>query len=239
MPDNYQFGRTGPLGKISFGDKNYSDQFVRTETQPLLAQKRTSPLTITPNIVARMVEQADDQLRTCRIIVDKFSQRMKILQWCEDAIKSPALEPEPEPEPEPPPVPAKKGLFGAKKPAKPAPKPPPKLEKTPKIKSAVVLSGSEQALGLAISKEMVRNQDARRRVQVAAYQFSVAIGAVKEGETNLDRIRRLATAEAFVELEAMDVAKIQGKIYPICNFHEVFKMDSEISRLFPPPTAGG
>ncbi|MBM3266476.1 MAG: hypothetical protein FJZ01_02410 [Candidatus Sericytochromatia bacterium] len=238
--DSYQFGRTQPLGKVSFGDKGYSDQFVRTETQSLGQQKRrTAPLQVTGDLVFRMVEQADDQLRTCRIIVDKFNQRMRILQWAEEVSRSPdAAAPEPPPEPEPPKG-AKKGLFGLKKPnpfaAKKAQASAAKPDKVSKPRSSVQLSPQEQALGVSISKAIAKDVEIRRRVQVAVYQYQVAIQAVAEGEAVLGQLRALEPREAFDRLEALDVAKIQGKIYPICNFHEVFKHDAELTRLFPPP----
>lgn len=266
--DTYQFGRTGPLGKISFGDKTYSDQFVRTETTPLAAKKKTQPLQITGDLVSRMIDQADDQLRTCRIIVDKFNQRMRILQWAEEVSRSPdlgAAEPEPEPEPQPA-RPEKKGLLGLKKPgpgagAKPGTAKPgmarptglgarnsspgaggtaQRAEKVPKgVKTSVQLNAQEQALGLTISRAIARNPDMRRRVQIAVYQYQMASQAVADGEKALADLRSQDPQDAFNQLEALDVAKIQGKIYPICNFHEVFKGDAELVRLFPPPAKPG
>jgi hypothetical protein len=257
--DNYQFGRTGPLGRVSFGDKNYSDKFVRSETQALGGKKRTAPLHVTGDLVGRMVDQADDQLRTCRIIVDKFNQRMRILQWAEEVSRSPEMgHPEPEPEPEPEPAPQKKGLFGlgSKKPAPAAKKPlgkpgglgskaggagatAAKAEKVPKVKTSVQVNSQEQALGMTLSRAIARNPETRRRVQIAVYQYQVATEAVSDGENALDRLRNMDPQDAFAQLEALDVAKIQGKIYPICNFHEVFKTDSEITKLFPPPSGPG
>ncbi|MBM3273676.1 MAG: hypothetical protein FJZ00_00880 [Candidatus Sericytochromatia bacterium] len=259
--DNYQFGRTGPLGRVSFGDKNYSDKFVRSETQALGGKKRTAPLHVTGDLVGRMVDQADDQLRTCRIIVDKFNQRMRILQWAEEISRSPEMgQPLSDPETDPEPAPPKKGLFGlgAKKPAPAAKKPLAKpgglgakpagagtgavaarAEKVPKVKTSVQVNPQEQSLGMAISKAIARSPETRRRVQIAVYQYQVATQAVNDGENALDRLRNLDPYDAFAELEALDVAKIQGKIYPICNFHEVFKTDAEITKLFPPPSGPG
>ena len=256
--DNYQFGRTQPLGKVSFGDGTYSDQFVRAETANLQPpKKKTTPLNVTAELVEQMVASAENQLRTCRIIVDKFNQRMRILQWAEEVARttngSAPPEPEPEAQPEPEPTPKKKGLFGKKL---GAPKAAPKLgskaagkaglrggpseaksasSKPPKVKTTVQLSGPEQTLGMSIAKIISRDPHLHRRVQVAIYQYSEALRAVNEGQASLDGARANAPQKAFDELEKLEVAKIQGKIYPLCNFHEVFKDKPEVARLFPPP----
>lgn len=240
--DNFQFGKTQPLGKVSFGEEtSYSDKFVRAPTADLTApKKKSAPLGITADLVGQMQAQADNQLKTCRTILDKFEQRMRILKWAQEVASQAAGQPPAQTAaPQPPePDPRKKGLFGKKAP--PAPRPskpakPAKWDPASRPKTTVTLSSQEQAIAVVVARIVEAHPEVQRQVQIALYQYTEAVKAVDEALQGLSRARGSELQRAFDELEKLEVAKVQGKIYPLTNFHEVFKAHPQISRLFPPP----
>ncbi|MBU6427474.1 MAG: hypothetical protein KGR26_00545 [Cyanobacteria bacterium REEB65] len=234
--DDYQFGRTKPLRSASFGDPAYSDQFVRGGTLPLAsAKKKTSPLDVTAELVDELATQSENKLRTCQILLDKFAQRMRILQWADEVARSMAAEP---PDATPSQLQAPGGRVAAKKRfAKPQLA---RSKPLPAKAAAFHLSGPEQTLGLTVAKLIGHDPALQRRVQVALFQFAEATRAVEEAKTTVERARQSDPRSAFAELERLEVAKIQGKVFPLCNLHAVFKDRPEIARLFPaPPPAKG
>lgn len=194
--DSYIPQKTGGQGgKLSFSkDGSYSDSFVRSETQPLAPSKRrmTRPLSFTPEALQREIDQGLEQLRTCQIIIDKFAQRIRILQWA--------------------------------------------VEHATRKASAITITGKEKQIGDAVLRSLNANPDTRKRVQIAVFQYNEAAMVIKQGHRLLSELSADPDYETSgIRMNEFDIAKIQGKIYPICNFHEVFKKDVEISLLFPPP----
>lgn len=193
--DSYIPQKTGQGGKLSFSKEgSYSDSFVRSETQPLVPNKKrmTRPLSFTPDAIQKEIEHGLEQLRTCQIIIDKFAQRIRILQWAADQATRKA--------------------------------------------SPITITGKEKQIGDAVLRSLNANPDARKRVQIAVFQYNEAAMVIKEGQRLLSELSADPDTEmSGMKLAEFDIAKIQGKIYPVCNFHEVFKKDVEISLLFPPP----
>ena len=247
--DNYQFGRTQPLGKVSFGDTSYTDSFVRAPTMDLSpARRSTAPLVMTREAVDQVLDQADGQLKTCQTILDKFSLRMRILQWAEDsALHAQAAPDSPSATAEPrSAVAPRKGAIAGKllpnrnqSAARPDPrsKPSPPRPESPKV--AGTLSRQEQEMAIAIAKIVARDPRVLQQLQIALYQYAEAVRSVGSAVAEVARIRRLDPQSANMELGRLEIAKIQGKIYPLTNFSEVFKAYPLIARLFPPPMARG
>lgn len=244
--DNYLSRGTEPL-KLSFGKEgSYSDAFVRSDTAPLTPRRNTRPLIQDAESLQRHIENGFDQLRTCQIIIDKFAQRMKILNWAVEQLTAPPPPPPPPaPEPEPEPEPIKKGPLGKKLPPKPLksakPTKPVKNTKPEPVQAPPVnpnaLSGAERQIGEMVKRAISTNAGAKKRVQIALFQFHDAAQAIKEGQALLGQAQGLGDPkQAWDAMGTFDLAKVQGKIYPLCNLHEVFKLDPEIGRLFPAPT---
>lgn len=250
--DNYLSRSTEPL-KVSFGKEgNYSDAFVRSDTAPLVTRRNTRPLVMDAESLQKHIENGFDQLRTCQIIIDKFAQRMKIMNWAVEQLTAPPPPPPPpppEPDPEPDPTPVKKGPLGKKLPPKPVKPAKPSLKNAKAAKSAKeeappptpmnpnVLSSAERQIGEMVKRAISMNAGAKKRVQIALFQFHDAANAIKEGQAILKQAQEIPDPrQAWDTMGTFDLAKVQGKIYPLCNLHEVFKVDPEIGRLFPAPT---
>lgn len=248
--DKYQFGRTQPLGKVSFGDNSYTDSFVRAPTMDLSATRRnTSPLVMTREAIDQLLNQADGQLKTCQTILDKFNLRMRILQWAEDSARRNQAQAAPA---DPlaaadsqPAADSRKGLLGRKllpgRPgaARPDPRPKPSQPRPDATKIAGALSRQEQEIASAIAKIATRDPRVLQQMQIALYQYTEAERSVGAAVVEVARIRQLDPHSAHAELARLEIAKIQGKIYPLTNFSEVFKAYPQISRLFPPPMPRG
>jgi len=168
---------------------------------------------------------------------------MKLLKSAEVMAKTggapapaPAPEPAAPPEPEPPQKPGlgKPGL-GKKPLGKPAPKP----AAAPAPAAAGGLGGQEKAMAAAIADRLRQDADLLRRTQIAIFQFDDAQRSVQETSGRVEPIRNADPEMAWDMIEALEVSKLQGKVYPICNFHEIFKRDPILSRVFPPPSAAG
>lgn len=82
---------------------------------------------------------------------------------------------------------------------------------------------------------MKTNSDLARRVAIAIVQFNDAERHVGEACAKLNEVRSLDLAQALSQIETIEVTKLQGRVYPLCNFHEVFKDDELMRQLFPPP----
>lgn len=249
--DQYQSSMSKSRGRMSFGDQAYTDSFTRTETQSLATKKRTAALDATSELAIVLTGQVASQLQTCRIILDKFEQRMKILKWAQvtadtasSARSSPKFTDATEARA------SKRRLFGRGKSSIPPLNQRQLPSRGERGKAGVaskaglqvpgtILGPQEQALGLTISRAIAKDPELHRRVQVAVYQFAVASEAVVEAERILLNVGLVDPKEGVALLDALDIAKVQGKIYPICNFHEVFKLDTELARLFPTPTRPG
>lgn len=90
---------------------------------------------------------------------------------------------------------------------------------------------------VAITDRLRQDADLLRRAQIALFQFDDARRSVEETASRLEPIREADPELALDMLESLEVSKLQGKVYPICNFHEIFKRDPILSRVFPPPSA--
>lgn len=210
------FKRSGPgAGNNPFADRSYSDQFVRSATQPL-GRRATRPLEITPDAFAQQISAAEEQIQLCRTILDRFGPRVRLLKTASDLARKPVAAPAPEP--------AKKGLKppAFKKPAAPTP-------------SGGPLSPADKALVDKISKRLVEKPDLARRAAIAVHQFEEASRAVAETHAKLNQARIMDPAQGWAQLESLETSKLQGRVYPICNFYEVFKDDDTFWQLFPPP----
>lgn len=210
--DAFKSTAQGPSGN-PFGDQPYSDQFVRSATQPL-ARKTTRPLEITPEVVQQRLHAAEEQIQLCRIIIERFSPRVRLLRAATDSLRQPSAQA---------PAPSKKLGLG-KGPKKPAP-----VQATPGI------SPQDRAIVDKIAKRLSANPGLGRRATIAVTQFDDAGRGVIETHAKLNQLRTLEPATAMAQLELLDISKLQGRIYPICNFYEVFKDDELLSQLFPPP----
>lgn len=249
--DNYQFGRTQPLGKVSFGDNSYADSFVRAPTMDLSGARRTTaPLVMTREAIDQLLNQADGQLKTCRTILDKFSLRMRILAWAEDSARRTQAQAAPaapgEGDDSQPAAEPRKGLIGknlllnrSAGAARPDPRPKPSQPRPESPRVAGTLSRQEQEIAISISKIAARDPRVLQQMQIALYQYADAERSVASAVAEVERIRQLDPQSANAELSRLEIAKIQGKIYPLTNFSEVFKAYPQIARLFPPPMARG
>lgn len=224
-----------------FADKSYSDSFVRATTAPL-AKRTTRPLQATPEMVSEKLRKAQEQISLCSIIIERFAPRMKMLKAAEALAKGPAAPaPAPVAEPEPAPKPGlgKPGL--AKKPlGKAAPKPgaaKPAAKAPPAPPGAAGLNAQEKTLVTAMADRLRQDPELLRRAQIAVFQFEDAQQAVQETSSRIAPIQQADPQQAWEMIEGLEVSKLQGKVYPICNFHEIFKRDPVLSRVFPPPNA--
>jgi hypothetical protein len=200
-----------------FAEKSYSDQFVRSATQPLV-KRQTRPLEITPEVLKQQAQTVDEQIRLCRAILERFGPRVKLLKAANDAARQPVVVP-PEPSDD------KKGA----KPSKP---------KKPAGPAVVMPPGSSPQDRMLVDKIITRlkaNPDLIRRATIAVTQFEEAGRAIAEANGKLNQARVMPAPQAYQALEAIEVTKLQGRVYPICNFYEVFKDDELIAQLFPPP----
>lgn len=208
------FKRAGPgAGSNPFGDRSYSDQFVRSATQPL-AKRATRPLEITPEVLAQQIAAADEQIQLCRTILDRFGPRVRMLKTASEQAKKAAAPPQVEP---------KKGLKPALKKPTPAP-------------AAGPMSPADKALVEKIARRLAEKPDLARRAAIAVHQFEEASRSVAETHAKLNQVRMMDPAQGCSALESLETSKLQGRVYPICNFYEVFKDDETFWQLFPPPT---
>jgi hypothetical protein len=242
--DSFNTSNPPKRGANPFGDKSYSDSFVRATTAPL-GKRVTRPLQASSEMLNDKLSAVEEQLALCRTIIERFAQRMKLLKSAESLLKAggapepAAAAPEPEPE-----APQKPGLgkpgLGKKPFGKPAPKPTAPAP-SPAAASGLGggagggLGGQEKAMAAAIADRLRQDADLLRRAQIALFQFDDAQRSVQETSNRLDPIRQVDPEQAWEMIEALEVSKLQGKVYPICNFHEIFKRDPVLSRVFPPP----
>lgn len=207
------FKRTGPgAGSNPFADRSYSDQFVRSATQPL-GRRATRPLEMTPEVFAQQIAAAEEQIQLCRTILDRFGPRVRLLKTASEQAKKPVAAPAPEP---------KKGLK------------PPALKK-PAAPSAGPMSPADKSLVDKIARRLAEKADLARRAAIAVHQFEEASRSVAETFAKLNQARTMDPTQGFTMLESLETSKLQGRVYPICNFYEVFKDDEAFWQLFPPP----
>jgi len=236
--DSFNTSNQPKRGANPFGDKSYSDSFVRATTAPL-GKRQTRPLQASPEMLDDKLRSVEDQIGLCRTIIERFAPRMKLLRSAETMVRSGGA-PEPAPAPAAPEPEPQKPAFGkpglGKKPfGKPAPKP----AAAPAAPAAAGgLGGQEKAMASAIAERLRQDGDLLRRAQIALFQFDDAQRSVQETASRVDPIRHADPDRAWDMIEALEVSKLQGKVYPICNFHEIFKRDPVLSRVFPPPVAG-
>lgn len=237
--DSFNASNQPKRGANPFADKSYSDSFVRATTAPL-GKRMTRPLQANSEMVSDKLRGVEEQIGLCRTIIERFAQRMKILKTAETLLRHGAVpEPEPAPEPEPqvPKTPFGKPGLGKKPFGKPAaPKPAAKAAPMP---AAPGLGAQEKAMAAAIADRLRQDADLLRRAQIALFQFEDAERSVLETAKSVEPIRLADPEQAWDLIEALEVSKLQGKVYPICNFHEIFKRDPILSRVFPPPVAAG
>lgn len=196
-------------GSTPFGGQGYSDQFVRSATQPL-ANRDTRPLTAGPEAVAQQLATAEQQIAVCRTILEQFDPRVRTLKSAVAQIKQP---------PAAPAAPKKLG-FGAKKPAvsaRPAP------------------GAADRALIESLAQRLAAKPDLLRRAEIALHQYADAASAVASAEAKLAGLQGMDPFTAAPMLAQLELGKLQGKVYPVCNFYEVFKDDDLLWQLFPPP----
>lgn len=208
------FKRTGPgAGSNPFADRSYSDQFVRSATQPL-GRRMTRPLELTPEVLLQQIDAAEEQVQLCRTILDRFGPRVRLLKTASEQAKKPMTAPQPEP---------KKGLK------------PPALKKPAPAAAAGPMSTGDKALVDKIARRLTESPDLARRAAIAVHQFDEASRAVAETHAKLSQARNVEPAHGWGILESLEISKLQGRVYPICNFYEVFKDDEAFWQLFPPP----
>lgn len=247
--DSFNSSNQPRRGVNPFGDKSYSDSFVRASTAPLNQRRMTRPLQASPEMVEEKLRSVEEQLNLCRTIVDRFAARMKILRAAEAQAKAGGA-PEPPPEPvaeAPEPEPAKPAKFGlGKKPfgrpgLKPGAKSPAKsaAPAAPAPSAGGPLPAQERAMAAAIADRLRQDADLLRRAQIALFQFDDAQRSVSDAGNRLEPIRQADPDQAWDLIEGLEVSKLQGKVYPICNFHEIFKRDPILSRVFPAPNTPG
>ena len=232
--DSFNSSNQPKRGANPFGDKTYSDSFVRATTAPL-AKRMTRPLQASSEMVTDKLRAVEEQIGLCRTIIERFAQRMKLLKAAETMAKTggtPEAVVPPQPEPEPPAKPGfgKPGL-GKKPLGKAAPKP-----AAPPAPAAAGIGGQEKAMATAIADRLRQDADLLRRAQIALFQFDDAQRSVQETAGRIEPIRMADPEQAWDMIDSLEVSKLQGKVYPICNFHEIFKRDPVLSRVFPPPT---
>lgn len=196
-------------GSTPFGGQGYSDQFVRSATQPLTS-RGTRPLMAGPEAAAQLLATAEQQIAVCRTILEQFAPRVALLKGAVDHLKKPAA----------PAAPPKKLGFGAKKPA-----PPPRQ----------AAATGDRATIERLAERLGAKPDLLRRAEIALHQFADASSSVATAETRLTGIQGLLPHAVPDELARLELGKLQGKVYPVCNFYEAFKDDEVLWQLFPPP----
>jgi hypothetical protein len=196
-------------GSTPIGGKGYADQFVRSATQPL-PNRSTRPLVMGPEAAAQQIATAEQQIVVCRTILEQFEPRVSILKRAVEHLKKPAAAPT---------APKKLG-FGAKKPAPPARQAP---------------GAGDRAMIESVAQRLAAKPELLRRSEIALHQFADATGSVAMAETKLAGLHAIEPHAVPAELDRLELSKVQGKVYPICNFYEAFKDDEVLWRLFPPP----
>ncbi len=236
--DSFNTSNPPKRGANPFADKSYSDSFVRATTAPL-GKRMTRPLQASSEMIDDRLRAVEDQIGLCRTIIERFAQRMKLLKAAETLAKTGsaadaalAIQEAPA-EPGPRPVLGKPGL-GKKPFGKPAPKP-----AAAPVPPAAGVGGQEKAMVTAIADRLRQDADLLRRAQIALFQFDDAQQSVQEAIGRVEPIRQADAERAWDMIESLEVSKLQGKVYPICNFHEIFKRDPVLSRVFPPPGSTG
>ncbi|HEY9898807.1 MAG TPA: hypothetical protein V6D00_06460 [Pantanalinema sp.] len=195
-------------GGTPFGGQGYSDQFVRSVTQPLTT-RGTRPLGSGPEAAQQLIATAEQQVAVCRTILEQFAPRVALLKGAVEHLKKP-----------PAPAAPKKLGFGAKKPQAPARQAP---------------GAGDRAMIESLAQRLAAKPDLLRRSEIALHQFADATLSVATAETRLAGIKELDPHAVPGELTLLELGKVQGKVHPICNFCEVFKDDEVLWQLFPPP----
>lgn len=205
--DSFESSHDGTGSFRAKASPSSSDSFVRSVTQPLV-KKGTKSLELNSDALERQIAGMQEQIQLCRTILDRFEPRMRLLQ----AAAEPPKQPSPQPKP----------LELRKKQNPPSTRPP-------------SLTPQERLLVANISQRLQMKSDLARRVAIAIVQFTDAERHVSEAHAKLSEVRSMDLEQACSIIETIEVSKLQGRIYPLCNFHEVFKDDELMRQLFPQP----
>lgn len=185
-----------------------SDAFVRSATQPLVKKQTRS---LDPEALQKQIASIEAQIQLCQGILDRLAPRMRLLKATS--------------EPTAPASPPAKSLGMQKKPAMSPAKPP------------AGFTPQERALIDSIRLRMRVKSDLARRIAIALVQFSDAERHVGEASAKLSEVRSMEHAMALSQIETIEIGKLQGRVYPLCNLHEVFRDDELMRQMFPPPPA--
>ena len=93
------------------------------------------------------------------------------------------------------------------------------------------MSGQGQA-GESRGRLLVVDDEEPQRLMLTGILERAGYQVVAEANGKLNQARVMPAPQAYQALEAIEVTKLQGRVYPICNFYEVFKDDELIAQLF-------
>lgn len=203
MGSTDSFNSQGDKKGNPFADRAYSDQFVRSATQPL-QRRGTRPLG--PDSAQQELSQADEQLHLCRVIIERFGPRMRLLKAAHQLVHPPAAAPQP-----------------------------PKGPRKPPVNPIAGLSLTERKLVEQVAQRLQVAPDLDRRAAIALTQYETASQNVTDAAAKLDSLRHLEPASILSALDQLQVSKLQGQVYPVCNLYEAFKDEPLLLQLFPPP----
>ena len=79
-----------------------------------------------------------------------------------------------------------------------------------------------------------KRQEVVRRAVIAYTQYREASVTLQDVQVRFGRLSTLGLQEAWDALLAMEIPKLQGRLYPLTNLCETFKDEQLLVELFPP-----
>jgi hypothetical protein len=79
-----------------------------------------------------------------------------------------------------------------------------------------------------------RREEVLRRAVIAYTQYFEASRALKDVQGRFTSLSSLGLQEAWDTLMALEIPKLQGRLYPLTNLCETFKDEPLLVELFPP-----
>ena len=82
--------------------------------------------------------------------------------------------------------------------------------------------------------QLDKRQDILRRAVIAYTQYREASVTLQDVQVRFGKLSTLGLQEAWDALLALEIPKLQGRLYPLTNLCETFKDEALLVELFPP-----
>jgi hypothetical protein len=96
------------------------------------------------------------------------------------------------------------------------------------------LDAASRRFAERVAVRLQNRTDLHRRAVIAYTQFFEARQAIRDVVTRFGAITSLPLQESWDALLALEIPKLQGRLYPLTNLYETFRDDELLAELFPP-----